>query len=101
MADSQRKTYNLYNTAETDWTLGILDDNGQPTGSTSSHYTTNFTQVLPQTIYYLSGTIITTGTFRIYFYDGEKKLDKQNGTEIQRRIYNTIKLLLYPYTGYS
>ena len=66
------RTGNLYNTTATDWTLGILDDNGQPTGSTSSHYTTNYTEVLPQTAYLLSGTISTTGSFRAYFYSSDK-----------------------------
>ena len=67
---------NKYNTAETAWSEGtyILDDNGNPTMSVASHYTTNYTKVVPSTGYTLSGTIVygTTLTGRIYFYDSDK-----------------------------
>lgn len=67
---------NKYNTAETAWSNGtvILDDNGDPTTSVASHYTTNYTKVAPSTGYTLSGTIVygTTLTGRIYFYDSDK-----------------------------
>lgn len=67
------RTENLYNTAETDWELGILDDSGNPTGATTSHYTKNFTAVEPETAYYLSGTIyIGQSGHRIYYYDANK-----------------------------
>lgn len=67
------KTENLYNSSEVSWELGILDDNGNPTGATTSHYTKNFTAVEPETAYYLSGTIyIGQSGHRIYHYDANK-----------------------------
>ena len=67
------KTENLYNSPEVSWELGILDDNGDPTGATTSHYTKNFTAVEPETAYYLSGTIyIGQSSHRIYYYDANK-----------------------------
>lgn len=68
------RTVNIYNTAETMWSADgtILDDNGNPTAS-SSHYTTNFTTVKPETTYYLSGAYrVGISTTRIYFYSESK-----------------------------
>lgn len=69
------KSGNVYNTAETAWSADntLLDDSGNPIAS-SSHYTTNFTAVKPETTYYLSGTYRTNSlsSIRIYFYDESK-----------------------------
>lgn len=73
--DMSVKSGNVYNTAETAWSADntILDDDGNPIAS-SSHYTTNFTAVKPETSYYLSGTYRTNSisSIRIYFYDESK-----------------------------
>ena len=67
------RTKNIYNTAETVWIENTLDDDGNPTGSTTSHYTGNFTPVKPNTTYYISKIAeSTTSGHRIYYYDSSK-----------------------------
>ena len=67
------RTENLYNSSETSWELGILDDQGHNTEATTSHFTKNLTRVSPNTNYFLSGTIfVGESGHRIYFYDNDK-----------------------------
>ena len=68
------KNANLYNSAETSWTSGVKDDNGNTTGSTASHFTSNFTAVKASTKYSITG-IYASGSStaaRIYYYDSSK-----------------------------
>lgn len=68
------KGKNLYNSAETSWTMGILDDDGNQTSSSQSHYTSNFTSVFPGISHYLGGFLGRDQTaHRIYFYDANKR----------------------------
>ena len=68
------RTAQLYNSADTSWIFGILDDNGRNTGATTSHYTGNFTEVNANKSYVIGGTIGTgRNQHRIYFYDAEKR----------------------------
>lgn len=65
---------NLFDEDTVTFTVGVLDDNGNPTGSTASHYTNNFYQVTPNTNYTLKGTLNTgSSSGRIYYYDKDKK----------------------------
>jgi hypothetical protein len=67
------RTENIYNTQETVWIENTLDDDGNPTGSTTSHYTGNFTAVKPTTLYRISKIAgSTTSGHRIYYYDSDK-----------------------------
>lgn len=72
---------NLFNQGNVEFILGVLDDNGQPTGSTGSHYTDNYYNVNSSTEYSLSGTLSNAGTTtRIYFYDVNKNWISRTGT---------------------
>lgn len=65
---------NLFDENTVTFTVGVLDDNGNPTGSTASHYTNNFYQVTPNTNYTLKGTLNSgSSSGRIYYYDKDKK----------------------------
>ena len=65
---------NLFDENAVTFTTGVLDDNGNPTGSTASHYTNNFYQVTPNTNYTLKGTLNTgSSSGRIYYYGKDKK----------------------------
>ena len=65
---------NKYNSAETSFVEGgYLDDNGDFQYSSSSHYTSNYTEVKSNTQYTYSGTMWSGGTVgRLYFYDENK-----------------------------
>ena len=68
-----RNSLNIYDTSQTAWEAAIKDDSGTPTDSTTSHYTTNYTEVQPNTTYYIVGSIGTSEYLhRIYFYDSDK-----------------------------
>lgn len=62
----RRNSLNLYNTSETVWQNGYKGPTGSVVSSPTDHFTTNFTEVEPETTYYLAGTI---SSHRIYFYD--------------------------------
>lgn len=65
---------NLFDESTVSFITGILDDNGNATGSASSHYTENFYEVKPNTQYVLSGTLSTgNSNSRLYFYDKGKE----------------------------
>ena len=61
-----RNSLNLYNTSETVWQSGYKGYNGDLMPSTKDHFTTNYTELEPETMYYLAGNV---GQHRIYFYD--------------------------------
>ena len=64
---------NIFNEETVTFASGVLDDNGNPTSSTTSHYTENYYRVKESTDCILSGTINTdSSTTRIYFYDKNK-----------------------------
>ena len=64
---------NCFNPNNITFTNGILDDNGQPSSSSASHYTNNFWRVEPSTNYALSGTLRTENIgYRVYYYDKNK-----------------------------
>lgn len=68
------KTANLYNTNETEWNGGIKNANGEITSSTVSHFTLNYTEVSPETSYYIAGNLGASGNaHRIYYYDENKE----------------------------
>lgn len=88
------KTYNLYNNANTSWTLGVLNDNGEPTSSTTSHYTTNFTSVNANTAYSLYGTIYKEQgqliSNRIYYYDSSLNwISRSSATSSKLKTFTT------------
>ena len=64
---------NLFNKDDVEFIEAVLNDNGQTTASSTSHYTSNYYPVLPNTTYCLSGTLIYSDTVRrIYFYNQNK-----------------------------
>lgn len=85
------KTAQLYNSADTIWILGILDDNGQNTGATTSHYTGNFTEVNANKSYAIGGTLgVGSNQYRIYFYDTEKRwISRTPPKEITKNSFTT------------
>ena len=88
---------NLFDENNVTFTTGILDDNGQPTGSTSSHYTNEFYSVKPNKDYTLSGTISTGNTtYRIYFYDINKNwLSRTDSLNQSIRTFTTVNNCYY------
>ena len=74
---------NLFNQDEVSFASGILDDNGNPVSSSTSHYTQNFYKVIPNNTYSLSGTLQKSSSndaYRIYFYDGSKNWISRTNT---------------------
>ena len=65
---------NKYNNSETSWTSGVKDDNGNTTGSTTSHFTSNYTAVKANTKYSITGVYASGSSTaaRIYYYDSSK-----------------------------
>ena len=83
---------NLYNTADTSWTNGYLDNDGQLVSSSISHFTTNFTEVEANTTYTWSGTITESSTSanNVYFYDGSQNwISKASSGVISPRTFTT------------
>ena len=82
---------NQYNTADTAWTEGVLDDDGQPVSTTASHYTTNYTKVKSGTAYILSGSISAPNVqVRIYFYtSGKTWISRTSGTSATTCTFTT------------
>lgn len=85
------KTDNLYNANETEIQRGYIDDEGisHPATSGTTAYTVNFTAVLPESKYYLTGTV---GGHRIYYYDENKTfLSRSEGMTATRKRFDTIE----------
>ena len=73
---------NLFNEDDVNFVVGILDDNGQPTGLTSSKYTEQYYAVESNSSYVLSGTITSQGNgTRIYYYDENKNWISRSGND--------------------
>lgn len=65
---------NLFDEDNVTFTLGTLDNNGQPTSSTASHYTNEYYDVKPNTNFTISGTLRqSSNQYAIYFYDINKQ----------------------------
>lgn len=65
---------NLFDEDNVTFTVGTLDENGQPTSSTASHYTNEYYDVLPNTNFTINGTLRTSTTqYAIYFYNKNKE----------------------------
>ena len=91
-AETGDKTANLYNTVDTSWTNGYLDNEGQIVSSSISHFTTNFTEVEENTTYTWSGTITesSSSSNNVYYYDGSKNwISKANAGVVSPRTFTT------------
>lgn len=65
---------NWFNKNGIEWESGILDDDGNNTDSTVSHFTMNFIRVMSGVTYTWSGDKGNKSqSTRVYFYDNEKK----------------------------
>lgn len=86
-----RNSLNLYNSAETEWINAIKDDSGVESASSVSHYTANYTAVLPETNYCLAGSKGESGqAHRIYYYDENKEwISRSAGLAYNVSIFTT------------
>lgn len=88
---------NLFNEQEVQFIVGILNDNGQPTGATTSKYTEQYYAVKGNTSYVLSGTITAQGNgTRIYYYDENKNWISRSGNDSNSpRVFTTPQNCAY------